>query len=237
MLLEELDFVREARYTELFRRYARNQGMDFASSPRVYFDLSSRTVMVTEFVSGIFLTELMAVVEARDEQTLATLRAQGIDPKVVARQIITINRYGGMESILFHADLHPGNVLVRPNNQLVLIDFGASGAFTAHERVIWRRILYAQSQEDIGMMTQAAMALMEPLPPIDVDVFSKKLESVFWQDLYAIKSRHSPWYERTTANLWVGFLKLAREYNVTMNINTLRMIRVTMLAEIGRAHV
>ncbi|HEV8663723.1 MAG TPA: hypothetical protein VGT06_11375, partial [Candidatus Methylomirabilis sp.] len=119
----------------------------------------------------------------------------------------------------------------RPNNQLVLIDFGASGAFTAQERVIWRRILYAQSQEDVGMMTQAAMALMEPLPPIDVDVFAKKLESVFWQDLYAIKSRHSPWYERTTANLWIGFLKLAREYNVPMNINTLRMIRVSMLAD------
>jgi ubiquinone biosynthesis protein len=231
MLLEELDFVREARYTELFRRYARNQGMDFASSPRVYFDLSNRTVMVTEFVTGIFLTELMAVVDAHDEQTLATLRAQGIDPRVVARQVITINRYGGMESILFHADLHPGNVLVRPNNQLVLIDFGASGAFTSQERVIWRRVLYAQSQEDVGMMVQAALALMEPLPPIDVDVFAKKLEAVFWQDLYAIKSRHSPWYERTTANLWVGFLKLAREYNVPMNINTLRMIRVSMLAD------
>jgi len=62
-------------------------------------------------------------------------------------------------------------------------------------------------------------------------VFAKKLEAVFWQDLYAIKSRHSPWYERTTANLWVGFLKLAREYNVPMNINTLRMIRVSMLAD------
>jgi ubiquinone biosynthesis protein len=231
MLLEELDFVREARYTELFRRYARNQGMEFASSPRVYFELSNRTVMVTEFVTGIFLTELMAVVEAHDEQTLANLESQGIDPKVVARQIITINRYGGMESILFHADLHPGNVLVRPNNQLVLIDFGASGAFTSQERVIWRRILYAQSQEDIGMMVQAAMALMEPLPPIDVDVFAKKLEAVFWADLYAIKSRHSQWYERTTANLWIGFLKLAREYNVPSNINTLRMIRASMLAD------
>jgi ubiquinone biosynthesis protein len=231
MLLEELDFVREARYTELFRRYARNQGMGFASSPRVYVELSNRTVLVTEFVTGIFLTELLAVVEARDDETLATLRRQNIDPKVVARQIITINRYGGMESILFHADLHPGNVLVRPNNHLVLIDFGASGAFTSQERVIWRRVLYAQSQEDVGMMVQAALALMEPLPPIDVDVFAKKLEAVFWQDLYAIKSRHSPWYERTTANLWVGFLKLAREYNVPMNINTLRMIRVSMLAD------
>jgi ubiquinone biosynthesis protein len=231
MLLEELDFIREARYTELFRRYARKQGMGFASAPRCYFNLSNRSVLVTEFVTGIFLTELLGVVEARDETTLAELKAQGIDPAVVARQIITINRYGGMESILFHADLHPGNVLVRPNNELVLIDFGASGSFTAQERVIWRRVLYAQSIEDVGMMVQAALALMEPLPPIDVDVFAKKLEAVFWQDLYAIKSRHSPWYERTTANLWIGFLRLAREYNVPMNINTLRMIRVSMLAD------
>src|SRR6185503_6068691 len=76
MLLEELDFVREARYTELFRRYARRHDMDFASAPRVYFELSNRTVLVTEFVTGIFLTELLAAVEARDQDTLAELKAQ-----------------------------------------------------------------------------------------------------------------------------------------------------------------
>jgi predicted unusual protein kinase regulating ubiquinone biosynthesis (AarF/ABC1/UbiB family) len=231
MLLEELDFVREARYTELFRRYARRHEMDFATAPTVHFDLSNRTVLVTEFVTGIFLTELIAMVEAKDEEMLGKLRERDIDPSTVARQIIQINRYGGMESILFHADLHPGNILVLPGNKLVLIDFGSTGSFTAHERTIWRRVLYAQSIEDVGAMAQAAVALMEPIPPIDIDVFTKKLEAVFWQDLYAIKSKHSQWYERTTANLWIGFLRLAREYNVSLNINTLRMIRVSMLAD------
>ena len=231
MLLEELDFVREARYTELFRRYAKKNGMDFATAPKVYFDVSNRTVLVTQFVTGVFLTELIAAVESKDEAVLAALRERGIVPRTVARQIIQINRFGGFESILFHADLHPGNILVLPDNQLVLIDFGATGSFTTQERTVWRRVLYAQSVEDVGMMVQAALALMEPMPPIDVDVFAKKLEAIFWQDLFAIKSKHSPWYERTTANVWVGFLRLAREYNVTLNINTLRLIRVSMLAD------
>jgi hypothetical protein len=80
-------------------------------------------------------------------------------------------------------------------------------------------------------MVQSALAILEPLPPIDIDEFSKRLEAVFWQDLYAFKSKHSQWYERTSARLWISFLGLAREYSIPMNLNTLRMIRSTLLYE------
>jgi ubiquinone biosynthesis protein len=229
MLMEELDFVREARYTELFRRRAKKAKL--ALAPRVHFALSSRQVLVTQFVTGIFLTEVLAAVESKDPAALAQLAEHRIDPAVVARKLIRINRFGGFEEILFHADLHPGNVLVQPGNRIVLIDFGSCGAFTERERVVWRRVMYAQSVGDVGAMVQAGLALLEPLPPIDIDEFHKRAEAVFWQDMYAIKSKHSEWWERTTANYWISFLRLAREFNIPMNLNTLRMIRVALLAD------
>jgi hypothetical protein len=67
-------------------------------------------------------------------------------------------------------------------------------------------------------MVQSALAILEPLPAIDIDDFSKKLEAVFWRDLYAFKSHHSQWWERTSATTWISFLNLAREFEIPMNL-------------------
>ncbi|MES1241951.1 MAG: AarF/ABC1/UbiB kinase family protein [Acidobacteriota bacterium] len=231
MLEEELDFVKEARFNELFRRRARKAKLRFVTSPRIHFDLSSKSVLVAELISGIPLSQLVGAVENRDDKALAELSAQGIEPGRVARRYLRVNRFGGFENLFFHADLHPANVLVQPGSRLVLIDFGSCGSFPRRELNIWRRLLDAQSREDVGDMVQAALALLEPLPLIDVDEFSQRLEAVFWQDLYAFKSRHARWWERTSATIWISFLKLAREYCVPMNLNTLRMVRATMLTD------
>ncbi len=230
MVLEELDFVKEARYTELFRRRARKNLKDI-SAPRVYFDYSSEDILVTEFVAGIWLRELLAAVEAKDAEALQLLKEYNIDPHLIATRLIRANQYGVFENLLFHADPHPSNVVVQPNNRIVFIDFGSCGAYTTRERNNWRQLNYYHDKEDIGRMVQAALAVLEPLPPIDIDAFSKRLEEIFWQDLYAFKSKHAEWWERTSAKIWIGFLGLAREYGMSLNLNTLRMIRSTLLYE------
>jgi ubiquinone biosynthesis protein len=230
MLVEELDFVKEARHTELFRRRA-HKHLRRVTAPRVHFELSGEDVLVTEFVEGVWVADMIAAVERGDEVALRALAEMDICPKKVARKLIRANQYGIFENLLFHADPHPSNVLVRPGNTLVFIDFGAVGAYTTRERHNWRQLAYYQRREDVGRMVQSALAILEPLPPIDIDEFSKRLEAVFWQDLYAFRSKHSQWYERTSARVWISFLGLAREYNIPMNLNTLRMIRSTLLYE------
>jgi len=230
MLLEELDFVKEARYTELFRRRVLKK-LDHVTAPRVYFELSGQNVLTTEYVEGLWLGEMIAGLEQKDPDVLAYISDHSIDPKVVARRLIRTNQFGIFENLLFHADPHPSNVLLRPNSTLVFIDFGSCGAYTTRERNNWRQLAYYQSKEDIGRMVQSALAILEPLPAIDIDDFSKKLEAVFWRDLYAFKSHHSQWWERTSATTWISFLNLAREFEIPMNLNTLRMIRSTLLYE------
>ena len=74
MLMEELDFRKEARYTELFRSGVKEH-MKHISAPRIYFDLSSQDIMVSEFVTGIWMRELIAAVEKND--TTGARTAQG----------------------------------------------------------------------------------------------------------------------------------------------------------------
>jgi ubiquinone biosynthesis protein len=232
MLMEELDFVREARFGEIFRRRMRKtKQFHFASAPRIFFEHSSNEVLVTEFVSGVWVSEILTAIETKDSPALAKLEAMNIEPVILARRIQLIARFNNFEHIFFHADLHPRNILVRPGNRIVLIDFGSCGSFDRKELSSWRRWFDAQSVDDVAGMAQAAMAIIEPLPPIDKAEFSQRLQTMFWNDLYALKSKHSHWSERISARLWMGFLKLSREFEVPMRLNTLRMIRASMLAD------
>lgn len=232
MLMEELDFVREARFGEIFRRRMRKtRQFQFASAPRVFFEHSSAEVLITEFVSGIWVSEILTAIETNDSQALAKLESMNIDPIILARRIQLIARFNNFEHIFFHADLHPKNILVQPGNKVLLIDFGSCGSFDRKELNSWRRWFDAQSVDDVAGMVQASMAIIEPLPPIDKAEFSQRLEYIFWNDLYAIKSKHSHWSERISARLWIGFLKLSREFEIPMRLNTLRMIRASMLAD------
>jgi len=230
MLLDELDFTKECRYTELFRRRVRKR-MTFVGAPKVYPELSTEDILVTEFMSGIWLRELLNAVEQRDEAALTLLKEQGITPELVARRLLRANQFGVFENLLFHADPHPSNVVVQRDSRIIFIDFGACGVYTSRERNVWRQFSYYHQQEDVGRMVQSAVALLEPLPPIDIDELSKRLENLFWEDLNAFKSKHTQWWERTSARVWIKYLELAREYNVPLALNTLRMIRSTLLYE------
>jgi ubiquinone biosynthesis protein len=111
-LLEELDFIQEARYQDSFRRAAKKSSKPFFTSPRVHFDLCSADVIVEEFVNGLWLWELLAAVERDDPDILALAASLDIDPHVVARRLSWVNFWGWHEHLFFHADPHPDNIIV-----------------------------------------------------------------------------------------------------------------------------
>ena len=111
MIEEELDFEREASNIE---RIAGN----FKEDPTVVFPkpikpLSTRTVMTTTFVSGLRVGDTRRLDEA------------GIDRKKLAQKIVESFCQMIFVDGVYHADPHPGNVLVGANGELILLDFGA----------------------------------------------------------------------------------------------------------------
>jgi ubiquinone biosynthesis protein len=106
----ELDFVSEADHAE--RAAAIFAGRDDIHVPAIDRKLSTRRVLVMEFIDGIKITDR------------AALEAAGVDVADVMRRVIE----AWCEQVLVHgffqADPHPGNLLVEPNGRLVLLDFG-----------------------------------------------------------------------------------------------------------------
>lgn len=106
----ELDFRREADSADRVRDLFKDEG--YVAVPAMHRDLSSRRVLTMEFLDGIKVTDL------------ARLRAAGLDPAEVVQTLMRIYVRMMLAYGFFQADPHPGNLFVRPNGQIVLLDFG-----------------------------------------------------------------------------------------------------------------
>ncbi len=111
LLSQELDFVLEADNIERIAKH-------FAKDDRVVFpepirELCTRRVLTTTFVEGLKLTDV------------GGLDALGVDKKDIARRLVRVYCQMIFVDGVYHADPHPGNLLVQRDGKIVLLDFGA----------------------------------------------------------------------------------------------------------------
>lgn len=231
ILMEELDFRNEARFDDIFRRNAKKTGWKFFTAPRVHFEYSGDEVLVQEFVSGLWLWEVIAIAEQKDARGLALLRELNIEPAVVARRILLAFFWSADEHVFFHADPHPANILIRPNNEITFIDFGSCGSFNNQQRVALEQMVLSMKNQDVEAMTRASLSLMEPLPPIDLPSLVKQAQDEYMRVLHTFNTpaEYTQYWERTSARQWFVLIRVAQKFNLPMNLHMLRMIRATLL--------
>lgn len=138
---KELDFELERVHMEQFRQFfARDKGVYI---PRTWADYSRPTVLCMEFVEGIRLSEVEA------------LRECGIDPRRLARRGIQLYFRQFFEFGRYHADPHPGNILVQPDGTICLLDFGQVGRLTLYDQELLGELFVAAIQLDARALRQA----------------------------------------------------------------------------------
>jgi ubiquinone biosynthesis protein len=233
VLMEELDFRREARFQDIFRRNAKKAGWKFFTAPRVYFEYSGEEVLVQEFVSGLWLWEVINIVEGKNPEGRALLRDLNIDPAIVASRILRVNYWSWDENVFFHADPHPANILVRPNNKLTFVDFGSCGSFNNQQRIALEQMVLSMRNQDVETMTRATLSLMEPFQPVDLPFLIKYAEEEYMHVLHTFNTpaEYTEYWERTSARQWFVMIRTAQKFNLPMNLHMLRMIRSTLLCD------
>jgi ubiquinone biosynthesis protein len=228
ILMGELNFRAEARYTEMFRRRAEKRRAEI-TAPKVFFKYCTDEVMVSELVSGVWMWELMAAVDNNDQAFLASLAERGIEPKAIASRLVRNVHRELLEELFFHADPHPANLVVLPDNKICFLDFGAIGRFSTDTRNTWRELHHHMQSHDIGRMVNASMRLVEPLPPIDVVGFMQAVEENYTDWVYANASTDAEWWERSTAQTWLRYINIARDYGVPVSLEITQFFRATLL--------
>lgn len=129
---EELDYRNEARYSERLRALSAGSAIQYV--PRVYADVTTRRVLVVEFLEGVTLLDYLRAREQGDEVLLQRLKAGGFDGRRFAANIIDNFLGDAFRHGVYHADLHPANLMVLPNNVVGYIDFGITGVLSPYSR-------------------------------------------------------------------------------------------------------
>ena len=141
--LEETDFAREAANLQEFAQL--NEGVAFIGCPHVYPELCSEYVLVMEYVDGIPIL-------ATDRLVAAGYDLEEIGEKILDNYATQILDHG-----FFHADPHPGNILIR-DGKIVYIDLGIMGRLSLRDRAGFGNIIQAVGMQSSTELKDALMS-------------------------------------------------------------------------------
>jgi len=163
-LQDELDLMREAANCSQLRR-------NFLDSPllvvpEVYWDFCEKDVMVMDRMDGIPISQV------------DSLRAAGVDLKKLAATGVELFFTQVFRDGFFHADMHPGNILVKPDGQYVALDFGIMGTLTEVDKQYLARNFLAFFRRDYKGVAQAHLESGWVPPDTRVDELEAAVRAV-----------------------------------------------------------
>jgi predicted unusual protein kinase regulating ubiquinone biosynthesis (AarF/ABC1/UbiB family) len=177
------------------------------------------------------LWEVIALAEKKTPEARALLRKLNIDPAIIARRILWSAFWSMDEHVFFHADPHPANIIVHPDNKITFIDFGSCGSFNNQQKIALEQMVLSMKEGDVESMTRASLGLMEPMPPVDISALVKQAQGEYMRVLHTFNTpaRYTQYWERTSARQWFVLIGVAQKFNLPLNLHMLRMIRATLL--------
>jgi ubiquinone biosynthesis protein len=135
---KELDYENEARNIERFRKTYINFKNFYI--PKVYKEFTTPRVLTMEFVTGCKISDIRQI------------KAWGLNPEKVAENGFNIYLTQIFEFGYFHADPHPGNVLVRQDGVICLLDFGMIGHLMPKDKYNFAGVFVSMARHDAKQM-------------------------------------------------------------------------------------
>lgn len=153
VVAEELDYLHEAENTERIRAVL--TGFPFVRVPHTLPLWSTGRVLTMEYWAGVKISEVEAI------------RRRGIDPSMLAARIIHLYLHMVMDAGVYHADPHPGNLLVTDSGEIVLLDYGMVGTLEIGLKRQLRKLFVGISEQDPQALMESLEAIGMVLPRAD----------------------------------------------------------------------
>lgn len=202
-LLEELDYRVEARNIEMIRAtVAQIRAMDPGTGralhvPAIHPELSTRHVLTMDLVDGTPLSrsaERLARIPDAERERLATALMTSVLQQILVHGV-------------FHADLHPGNVILRGDGTLGLIDFGAVGVVERSQRELMTALLLAALSDDDAAASETLLLIVEAPAALDMNAFRHDIGVVLTTSRYSGTSNGS---------IFARILDVIREHRIAL---------------------
>ncbi|WP_294676657.1 AarF/UbiB family protein [uncultured Fluviicola sp.] len=149
-ILKELDFIRESVSIQRFARNILDDPNDNTTHvPKVYKEYTTGKVLTMEFISGVKVTDNKI------------LESNGYDRKEVAHKLAVTYIKQVFQYGFFHADPHPGNILVLPNGHICFLDFGMMGTILPRDIEILGHLFLAVKSKDVRKIIRTLMRMSD----------------------------------------------------------------------------
>lgn len=166
-IMEELDYQKEGRNAEEFQKQLSHR--EDIVVPRIFESYTTTNVLTMEFMEGVKINDF------------AQLDAWGVDRKQLAKSLLEIFIEQVLVKGFFHADPHPGNVLVQSDGTLALIDYGMVGRISADMKKQLVALALAVYLKDAPGAIDALNRLKFLRRTADLEVFARNLTLLFEQ--------------------------------------------------------
>lgn len=208
-LLRELDFTREARNMKIAR-----SAMDEEEGiyiPEAYDEYCREQVLVMEYLEGTKLKDLEAL--PRDDAEI--LAKQGLNAAI--KQIL--------EDGFFHADPHPGNLLVEDGRRLCLLDWGMVGRLSVRDRYELMDLIKSVVEKDSEGLVDSLLLLTKGEYGIDRRGMERDLLEIL-DTYFAV-----PIKDMNLGHLLLDITTLLRSYRLRLPVDLMIMIKALITAE------
>ncbi|MCE9500736.1 MAG: AarF/ABC1/UbiB kinase family protein [Leptospira sp.] len=168
-IMQEIDFIQEAKNIEEFDAYLLKSGESRAKVPRVYHELSTKKVLTMERLYGVPLTDP------------EKLKGYTKNPKKTLTDALDIWFSSLSGSGFFHADVHAGNLLALKDGRIGFIDFGIVGRISSR---VWKGLMIFMEGMSLNRSDLMAKGLIDmdgTAGGIDEKHFAKDLDRILDQ--------------------------------------------------------
>ena len=161
---KEINFIEEMN--NIIRFSENNQNVKFIKAPKVYKEYCTNKILVMEYISGIKI------------DNIKELKAEGYNIHDMATKL-TYNYFKQVfEDGFFHADPHPGNILIHENS-IAYIDFGLMGTLDLNLRKKLNEILEGAATGNIQLMTKSIVKIGTKKGPMDMNKLYDDIETMY----------------------------------------------------------
>ncbi|HBM15605.1 MAG TPA: ABC transporter [Lentisphaeria bacterium] len=160
-LEREIDFLDEAKETKRF--LSNIEGEKGIYCPKIIDELTTSKVMVSEFIDGI------------KPNNLHMLETGSYDRKLLAENMVDSVLKQIFEYGFFHADPHPGNILIMPDNTVCFIDFGMVGRISPNQKEIFASLIMNVINKNSRKIADIFLSLTHFEEEPDRDSFERDL--------------------------------------------------------------
>jgi len=213
---DELDYRREAHYMDELGRNARTN--EHEKVPAVFWSCTTARILTVDFLEGVTISEYLRQMETGNIQV-----SPDFDPQLFGARLIDNFLGDAFRHGMFHADLHPGNLMILPGNIVGYIDFGISGVLSRYSRRHLISMTLAYARGDLDAMCESFFR---------ITTFDRKASKQgFRRGLKGVSAR---WYgeregdsrlRKSITSIMLELLLLSREHGIWPQRDVIKYIR------------